>query len=546
MTDIYTYNDPTADQGPFPLDNTSPTAKPAAGPAPSAPLQRYGRQMEDVQKAEDAARAQEQAAMLKPMSALSRTYATPVPQAEPMQKLGPAPDAKEYQKNSKAFLGAMAVLGAVSSAFTRRNGTAALSAFAGAVNGWHQGNLEQYENAAKKWEQNTKATIENNRQILEKYRMALENRRMNIDQQMSQIQLIAAEYHDQIMYDMAKAKNYTGVAQTYEKNWEYTNGPKGIEATAAPLMATRKKEEAQQALIGERLASGQINPDGLDPQTGQPYTQQQKMYFKYTKQQYLSGFYGFPGGKSSGRAAGGLPGQLVAQENAEREARGEAPMTAQEEVQFVQSIRPPRSAAGMAMDTFRRDFQQQHGRPPGAADIEKFAREYSGEQSYGRTSGSMGARVESASNEVAQLIPQAVETSHNYLRGKVVSFNKIRNAIESGKSDPAFNDFELANFSLINAYTRAMNPQGTPHVSDRLEQHALNILSTAISPQAYDVQVRRLWKEVQASKKAQAETAGGRTSGDINTPVPGLDNAPTFQDRFGTAKSDDGWTVKEK
>ena len=134
---------------------------------------------------------------------------------------------------------------------------------------------------------------------------------------------------------------------------------------------------------------------------------------------------------------------------------------------------------------------------------------FQGTKAYQSTAGRYGARVETATNEVEQLVPQALETSKALPRGKFVPVNKLLQAYQQGTSDPAYNDFAIANFSLINAYTRAMNPTGTPHVNDRLEQHAQGILSTATSPQAYEVQVRRLWKEVQASKQAIAETQKG-------------------------------------
>lgn len=224
-------------------------------------------------------------------------------------------------------------------------------------------------------------------------------------------------------------------------------------------------------------------------------------------------------------APGGQAGQLVRLENAERADRGEPAMTAKEEVAFIQNIHPPRSAPAMAVEAFKKDFEAKNGRLPTGDEITKFAASYSGEQSYGRVAGSSGARVENASNEVEQLIPQAVEASKAYARtgGKYVGLNKLFQAYDQGTSDPKYNDFVLANFSLVNAYTRAMNPQGVPRIAERMEQHAMGILSTATSQEAYETQVRRLWKEVQASKTATAKTAEGRSAGDINSPVPGLD-----------------------
>jgi hypothetical protein len=134
---------------------------------------------------------------------------------------------------------------------------------------------------------------------------------------------------------------------------------------------------------------------------------------------------------------------------------------------------------------------------------------YAGETSYQRSAGTMAARVESASNEVAQLAPQAIQASQALPRGKFVPINKLRQAYEAGTSDPAYNDFLIANFSLERAYGRAMNPQGVPRVTEQQEAKAQGLLSMATSQQAYAVQVRRLLLEVEASKRAVAKTREG-------------------------------------
>lgn len=173
---------------------------------------------------------------------------------------------------------------------------------------------------------------------------------------------------------------------------------------------------------------------------------------------------------------------------------------------------------------FIANYMQTHdGQRPSEDEITRWERDRNRELSYGRSSGTTTVRIENAVNEVEQLIPQAVEASRNYPRGESVQWNKIRNALKGSISDTELNDFEFANFSLITAYTRAMNPQGIPRVNDRLEQHAAGILSDYVGSKAYETQVRRLWKEVQASKIATQETAQGSKPGDINAPVPGLD-----------------------
>lgn len=156
-----------------------------------------------------------------------------------------------------------------------------------------------------------------------------------------------------------------------------------------------------------------------------------------------------------------------------------------------------------------------------AADLPKRWAQYMGERQYQRSAGSFASRVEAAVNEVEQLLPQAIETSTALPRGQFVPFNSLYQKWLEGTSDPAYNDFMFATFSLRNAYLRAMNPTGQPRIAERLETEKLKLLDTATSPEAFMTQARRLWKEVQASKKAIAETQKGRTEGNVNAPMPG-------------------------
>lgn len=455
-------------------DSYSTPATPPPAPGGSPVLERYGAQMEQVGADQRAAYEKSQAALAPKYSALSATMAQPRPAPPQQQPLPNAPNREDTQKDAMLFASAMAVLGAVAGRFTRVPGEAALNAFAGAVNGWREGNLEQYQSKVKEWEANTKKTIENNQQVLDKYKQVLADRKANIDEQMSQIQLISAQYHDKMMYDAAAAKNYTLVADIYQKNYEHTEKAKAAaDRLHERYAADQKKLESTTAYW--------TSPDGVAKRTTLTPEQNQAI------------------------------DKMVAGVGAKSQ---------------------PRSAPAMAL----KKFIEEHPEAT-SEDIRKFQAANAGENAYQRTAGTQAARVESATNEVEQLLPQALETSRALPRGKFVPVNKLIQSWQQGTSDPAYNDFALANFSLINAYTRAMNPQGVPRITERLEQKAVGILGTATSPEAYEVQARRLWKEVQASKTAVAKTAEGREPGNVNSPMPGDSR---------TAAPNDGWTVKEK
>lgn len=170
---------------------------------------------------------------------------------------------------------------------------------------------------------------------------------------------------------------------------------------------------------------------------------------------------------------------------------------------------------------------------------------YHSEGKFQDVAATYGARVENAVNELKQLIPQAAASSSQYKRSDVVALNELYNKWKQQQSDPRFNDLLIASFGTISAYTRAMNPTGAPRVADRLETEAIKLLSTAVGPEAYMTQLRRMWKEAQASQTATYETGKqGRRPGDINTPMPG-DTGQGAQGTTGPVDIGGGWSVQE-
>ena len=166
-------------------------------PAPAVPkyLEDEKAGQEDVQKKTDESEAKYQSKVspLLQSSHLARTDLAQTAQNVPQQKpLPPRLDAAEYRKDARGFASAMAVLGAVTSHFGRASGGQALSAFAGAMSGWKEGNLQAYTQASQKWEQDVKATVEYNKQLLTKYDKVLQSKSLNIDQQMAEIAAYSA------------------------------------------------------------------------------------------------------------------------------------------------------------------------------------------------------------------------------------------------------------------------------------------------------------------------------------------------------------------
>lgn len=409
-----------------------------------------------------------------------------------LQKVQEQPKPQDYQKYSMEFASAMAVMGALAGRWTRQGGTTALNAFAGALKGWQSGNLQAYENASKEWEQATKKTLENNRMEIEKYREIMADKKANIDQMMAAMNIVATEHQNKLMFDATMAKNYTMAFGAVDKM----------------VSAQERVTQSSDRLLGFRSEDLQAGDSRV-----KYFTEHPEQLAAVPMQSYLAlkGWADTHGRDLPERPASGMETNTLDQ-MVERRLAGDKSV--------LQNIgRGIQGAANVqAFNNRLAEVMQERG--ISGADLAKIDQQYVGGTSYQRATGNQAARIETASNEVSKLIPQALETSRSLPRGKWVPVNTIIQQYQKGSSDPAYNDFALANFSLLNAYTRAMNPQGVPRIQDRLEAHAIGLLSMATDQKAYEVQVNRLWKEVQASKQAVSETRQGVSGGDINAPVP--------------------------
>ena len=433
------------------------------------------------------------AAKQKPfLDRLDKTLSNPQERTAQFEKIKDAPNPQDYHKYSMEFASAAAVLGAIAGRWTRAGGTASLNAFSGALKGWQAGNLQAYEEASKQWEQDTKKTIENNNMELEKYHEILNNRKSNIEEMMQGLTIAGSEFQNSVITDLAKSGNFNGVAQAVDKMGVANNRLQGAFGQLTKLRGENQAEISSK----------------VDELNSNPELAQRIMQDKPTEWLKIKAAAESLGLKLNDPAAGTTPLAKVAA--------------------------TPRSAPAMAVQAFKDEYTAKNGHAPSAKEITDFAANYTGEVSYQRGAGNSAQRIETATNEVKQLIPQALETSRALPRGKFVPWNKLQQQWEAGTSDPAYYDFSLANFSLMNAYARAMNPQGVPRINDRLEAHAAGVLSMATDQKSYEVQVARLWKEVQASKNAVAETQKGRSGGDINAPLP--EPVPTGNDGWGDVK----------
>ena len=146
---------------------------------------------------------------------------------------------------------------------------------------------------------------------------------------------------------------------------------------------------------------------------------------------------------------------------------------------------------------------------------------FTGEKAGARTVGTIGGKVDYASNELTQSAPLALASSAALPRGKFVPFNQVSQLIQAGNSDPALADFQVKTQSVLNAYN-VLSARGGSSAAERA--HNMTLLSTASSPQAYAAQLSAMMQEAGVARSASRTTMGAITNG--GAPVPANNNTP--------------------
>lgn len=143
----------------------------------------------------------EQQAMQAPAQKAAAIAAQPMPAPPETQKAAPAPDNKEFAEGAQNYVTALSVFAGLAGVFSRQHATTALNAFGAGIKGYTEGNKQALDEAHKEWEENNKAMQENNKALTDKYNEILENRKLSEQEQINQINVIAAQYHDPIMLE---------------------------------------------------------------------------------------------------------------------------------------------------------------------------------------------------------------------------------------------------------------------------------------------------------------------------------------------------------
>ena len=135
-----------------------------------------------------------------------------------------------------------------------------------------------------------------------------------------------------------------------------------------------------------------------------------------------------------------------------------------------------------------------------------------------RTAGTTQANISIASDEARRMIGVARTIIPKVNPSEYPSLNAVQNAISKGTGGVEIVQLNTALNSLINSYARAINPRGTPTVSDKA--HAREIVNSAMSKGQLEGTLAVMEQEMDA---ALAAADAGRSRG---TPKDGTPATP--------------------
>jgi hypothetical protein len=126
--------------------------------------------------------------------------------------------------------------------------------------------------------------------------------------------------------------------------------------------------------------------------------------------------------------------------------------------------------------------------------------EFMGEKQGQRTLGTRTANIEMAATEAAGLSALALKASEEWNRTGIKSLNDLEKYAQGKTASPTLRRFVAANTSFINAYARAINPQGVGTVADK--EHAREMLEVGFAKGDYAAAIDQLQSEISVAQKS--------------------------------------------
>jgi hypothetical protein len=156
--------------------------------------------------------------------------------------------------------------------------------------------------------------------------------------------------------------------------------------------------------------------------------------------------------------------------------------------------------------------------------------DYTNAHAAAQTTGALQGKMDTYGSEAAQLGGLAIIASNAVPRANFMPLAQLQQMGQAAMNDPNYSRLVAATNGLVNAYAKAINPNGVGTVEDK--NRAYGMLSTAKNPEAYQATVMQMMQEIEAAHNAPrnaraAERAG--TAGTLGAPgvvAPAAEAAP--------------------
>jgi hypothetical protein len=409
-----------------------------------------------------------------------------------------------------AFGSLASVFGIMASAFTHQPFINSANAAAAAMNATRANDLSAYQDAFGAWKENTKLMLDRHTAQHEDFQDALETLKTDQAAGDAKLRMVAAKYGDQFTALSAQAGMYDKIASlqqsrdtnarellqiypTLVQRGELTQAGMELIDARKKLAANPNATELQQAVkdAGQKIADLQTAFETKAPASGNAMTTEQADFFA---EQALAG----------DKSALTGPGRNQA-------ARSKI-------LESINRIAKERGISGQ--------------------DLAALNAQYSGEVRAENTIGQRTGAIAVSSEEAKGVAALVNEAWSKLPRGDFRPFNELQSMYENQTTSPEQAAAYMADFSLMTAYARALNPTGVPRESDI--EMGRKMLAGSDSFASHTATVNQMLKEIDV---IQSSTGAARLQ-EINRIKSGGGPSATSGARGGSLP--DGWSVQEK
>jgi hypothetical protein len=148
------------------------------------------------------------------------------------------------------------------------------------------------------------------------------------------------------------------------------------------------------------------------------------------------------------------------------------------------------------------------------------------ETAAARVQGTAGENIKLVMQSASEVIPQAAQAAQAVPATAFPRLNRLMQTAASEIGDPALRRFQLANLELAEMLARALNPRSSV-VAVRNMDRAVELISTADSPEAYRAVLTQIKQFVERQYRAVQREQAGQDIPNIEIPTGPRQLQPT-------------------